>query len=245
MIGIFCLFGLAIGSFLNVCADRLPNMKSILGPPSHCEVCGHKLAPLDLIPLLSYLFLRGRCRYCQATIPRRVPLVELGTGLLFLLLWHHYGLSLQLAQAVVFTCVFIIVSVTDLEHRLIPNLVIYPAMVIALLFALLDSDPGIISALSGGAIAMGFPLLLLLLIPGSIGMGDVKLCALVGLIVGFPLVFVALFISFVLAGTVSAALLVLGMKKRGEFVPLAPFLATGGIATMLYGEQILRLYLGT
>ena len=245
MIGIFCLFGLAIGSFLNVCADRLPNMKSILGPPSHCEACGHKLAPLDLIPLLSYLFLRGRCRYCQAAIPRRVPLVELGTGLLFLLLRHHYGLSFQLAQAVVFTCVFIIVSVTDLEHRLIPNLVVYPAMLIALLFALLDSDPGIIPALSGGAIAMGFPLLLLLFVPGSMGMGDVKLCALVGLIVGFPLVFVALFISFVLAGTISAALLVLGLKKRGEFVPLAPFLATGGIATMLYGEQILRLYLGT
>lgn len=245
MIAIFCLLGLAIGSFLNVCADRLPNKKSILGPPSHCEACGHRLALLDLIPLLSYLFLCGRCRYCRAPIPLRLPLVEVGTGLLFILLWYHYGLSVQLAQAVIFTCFFIIIFVIDLEHRLVLNRVVYPAIVAALIVALLAPDHDILQALLGGVTGMGLLLLLVLITPRGMGMGDVKFSALIGLIVGFPLVLIALAISFVLGGAISGILLITRLKKRGDFVPFAPFLAIGGILTMLYGEQILRLYLGT
>ena len=242
---IFAVVGLAIGSFLNLCIDRVPANRSLIRPSSHCEVCGHKLAPWDLIPLLSYLLLRGKCRYCRAAIPARLPLVEVGTALLFLLLWHHYGLSAQLAPALAFACFFIVISVIDLEHRLIPNRVVYPAIAVAFLAALLTPNPGILDALLGGVTGLGVLLLLVLIIPRGMGMGDVKFSALIGLIVGFPSVFVALFISFVLGGVIAVVLLVVGLKKRGEFVPFAPFLATGGIAAMLYGEQILRLYLGT
>ena len=156
---LFAILGLAIGSFLNVCIDRLPQNKSIVMPPSHCEACQHKLAAKDLIPLFSYLRLRGRCRYCQASVPRRLFWVELATGLIFALLRWHYGLSPELGVMIFYACIFIIIFVIDLEHGLILNKVVYPGMVVALLLALypwpwLTESMGLrvaYAALGGGA----------------------------------------------------------------------------------------------
>ena len=238
------LLGLATGSFLNLCIDRLPKRESILHPPSHCDVCQHKLRPLDLVPLLSYLSLKGRCRYCGAKIHYRLPLVEAMTGLIFVLLWNHYGLSIELAMAMLFACLFIVILVIDLEHRLILNRVVYPAIALAFLVLILAPNYGIISAVIGGVTGAGILLLLALLFPSGMGMGDVKLAALIGLLVGFPQVFIALLICFVLGGAVASGLLLARLKGRKDPIPLAPFLTAGLIITMFYGEEILRLYLG-
>ncbi|MCK4387480.1 MAG: prepilin peptidase, partial [Dehalococcoidia bacterium] len=124
MIFVFALLGLAVGSFLNVCIDRLPRGESILNPPSHCQACQHHLAAKDLIPLFSYLWLRGRCRYCQATIPKRLLWVELATGAMFAFLYFSYNLKSELdirwlGVMVFYACIFIIIFVVDLEHGLI------------------------------------------------------------------------------------------------------------------------------
>ena len=244
MSGLFFLLGLAIGSFLNLCIDRLPKRESILRPPSHCDVCQHRLRPLDLIPLLSYLYLRGRCRYCGVSIHYRVPLVEAMTALIFVLLWNRYGFSIELPLAMLFACLFIIILVIDIEHHLILNRVVYPSIVLAFLVLILTPNGGIISAVIGGVTGAGILLLLVLLSPGGMGMGDVKLAALIGLLVGFPQVFIALLICFVSGGAVAGGLLLTRLKGRKDPIPLAPFLTAGLIITVFYGEGILKLYSG-
>ncbi|GAH26381.1 unnamed protein product, partial [marine sediment metagenome] len=117
----FALLGAVIGSFLNVCIDRLPTGKSLVYPPSHCDACQHRLAPKDLIPVFSYLWLRGHCRYCHEPIPRRIFWIEVGSGLLFALTYWHYGLSVEFAVATFYCCLFVVLGVIDLEHKLILN----------------------------------------------------------------------------------------------------------------------------
>ncbi len=238
------LLGLATGSFLNLCIDRLPKRESILSPPSRCDVCQHKLQLLDLVPLVSYLYLKGGCRYCGVKIHYRVPLVEAMTGLIFVLLWNHYGLSIELAIAMLFASLFIVILVIDLEHHLILNRVVYPAIVLAFLARILTPNYGIISVVIGGVTGAGILLLVAHIFPGGMGMGDVKLAALIGLLVGFPQVFIALLICFVSGGAVASGLLLARLKGRKDPIPLAPFLTAGLIVTVFYGEEIMRLYSG-
>ena len=242
MVLLYALLGLIVSSFLNVCIDRLPERESIVSPPSHCPACGRRLAPFDLIPLLSYLLLRGRCRYCGAPIPRRVLLVEATTGLLFVLLWYRYGLSLRLLLATLYTCFFIVIFVIDLEHQLVLNRVIYPAIVVALLAVPITPNHDAVKLLGGGAIGLGLLFLIAFIYPAGMGMGDVKLATFIGLVVGFPAVFAALLISFVAGGLVGGGLLLTGLKGRKDPIPFAPFLVAGGMAAMLYGEQIIDWY---
>ncbi len=132
---VFALLGLFVGSFLNVCIDRLPRGQSIIHPRSHCAACNRELGTLDLLPIFSYLWLRGRCRYCQARIPISLPIVEGMTGLLFALLCWKFGLGLELGISLVYACLLIIIFVIDLEHQLVLNKVTYPAMALAFAFS--------------------------------------------------------------------------------------------------------------
>jgi leader peptidase (prepilin peptidase)/N-methyltransferase len=259
LIILFALLGLAIGSFLNVCIDRLPQNKSIVFPPSHCEACQHKLAAKDLIPVFSYLRLRGRCRYCQASIPRRVFWVELATGLIFALLYWHYGLSEELGIAAFgvlafYACLFIIIFVIDLEQGLILNKVAYPGMVAALLLALYpwpwfsesikeSMVMRVAYAALGGGIGFAIFLLIALVSRGGMGWGDVKLAALIGLATCFPLVFVAIIMGVILGGIVAVALVITKKRKRRQTIPFGPFLALTTMITLLWGSNILSWYL--
>ena len=255
------MFGAAFGSFLNVCIDRLPAGKSILRPPSHCDSCQHPLAPADLVPIFSYLWLRRRCRYCGAPIPWRPFWVELGTALLFALSCWFFGLSVQFAVIVFYGCLFIVIGIIDLEHHLVLNKISYPAMALALVISVFQPPPelmalnlawrwpGVISALMGGAI--GF--LFLLFAYGityaiyraeAIGLGDVKLAGLIGLATGPRLVFFALTLGAILGGVVGAILLLLKLKKRKEPLPFGSFLAIATMITLLWGSDILNWYLG-
>jgi len=251
LIIIFAILGLAVGSFLNVCIDRLPQNKSIAFPPSHCEACQHKLAAKDLIPVFSYLRLRGRCRYCQASVPRRLFWVELATGVVFALLAWHYGLSAELGVMIFYACLFIVIFIIDLEQGLILNKVVYPSMVVALLLALLPQsrltlmiEPGIASAALGGAIGFGMFLLIAIVSRGGMGWGDVKLAALIGLATGFPLVFLTIIMGAILGGIVAVALVIAKKRKRRETIPFGPFLAVAAMITLLWGSNIMSWYLG-
>jgi leader peptidase (prepilin peptidase)/N-methyltransferase len=251
LIFLFAILGLIVGSFLNVCIDRLPQNKSIVFPPSHCEACQHKLAAKDLIPLFSYLRLRGRCRYCQAAIPRRVFWVELATALIFALLCWHYGLSAELGVMIFYACLFTIIFVIDLEQGLILNKVVYPGMVVALLLALyplpwLSEPMGMRIAYSALGGAIGFAILLLIAIVsrGGMGWGDVKLAALIGLATGFPLVFLAIIMGAILGGIVAVALVIAKKKNRRQTIPFGPFLAVAAMVTLLWGSNILSWYVG-
>jgi leader peptidase (prepilin peptidase) / N-methyltransferase len=254
---LFTLLGLAVGSFLNVCIDRLPRNESIVNPPSHCSACQHRLATKDLIPVFSYLRLRGRCRYCQAAIPRRLFWVELTTGLIFAFLYwwcvifnHDLGIVAFVVLAF-YACLFIIIFVIDLEQGLILNKVIYPSMVVALLLALYPwpwlSESIVMRvayAALGGGIGFAIFLLIAIVSRGGMGWGDVKLAALIGLATGFPLVFLAIIMGAILGGIVAVALMIAKKRKRRETIPFGPFLALATMVTLLWGSNILSWYLG-
>lgn len=250
------LFGSAIGSFLNVCIDRLPTGRSLLRPPSHCETCQHPLSPKDLIPVFSYLWLRRRCRYCHAPIPSRPFWVEVGSAFLFAFTYWHYGLSVDFAVVAFYGCLFIVLGVIDLEHELILNKIVYPAAVVALVISIFRPPPGIIDILLpwpllgmvngviGGAIGFVFLLIPLLIYPKGMGWGDVKMAGLIGLVTGSRLVLVALLMGVILGGLVAGILLLLKIKKRKEAIPFGPFLSLATMATLVWGSGILNWYLG-
>jgi leader peptidase (prepilin peptidase)/N-methyltransferase len=252
LIVIFCLLGMTIASFLNVCIDRLPAHQSLVYPPSHCTACNRRLAAKDLIPVFSYLWLRGRCRYCGAAIPRRILWVELGTAVLFGLACWRYGVSIELAVALFYICIFIVLMVIDWQKGLILNKIVLPAigaaLLISLFFSLFLPEVEIVPFIGRAAIGGGIGLVLFMLIVivsrGGMGWGDVKLAALIGLVTGFPLVFIALLIGVVLGGVAAALLLLFKVKKRKEAIPFGPFLAIAAIATLLWGNSILSWYRG-
>lgn len=235
--------GLLIGSFLNLCIDRLPKGESILWPRSHCEACGQELGARELVPVLSYLFLRGRCRHCGMAIPARLPLVEGSTGLMFFLLWQIYGPGRELMLASLYGAILIVISGIDLEHQLIPNRLVYPASLVALAMAFVRPGEAAWKALGGGAVGLGLLWLIALLFRGGMGMGDVKLAGLVGLILGVPAVLLALLMAFTLGGATGGALLLAGRKGRRDPLPFGPFLAAAALATMLYGEALVSWYI--
>lgn len=251
---LFGLLGLALGSFLNVCIDRLPGKRSIVKPPSECDVCHRRLAASDLIPLLSYLWLRGRCRYCQTVIPKRVFLVELAGGAALAFLCYRYGLTAELGITGFWALVFIVVFVIDLEQGLILNKVIYPSMVVALILAGFFDPPWmegwifvpIASAALGGAVGLLMFWLIAVVSRGGMGWGDVKLAGLIGLICGFPLVLLAVIMGAVLGGLAAVGLLV-ARKRRwssGQTIPFGPSLAVGTMITLLWGSGISDWYIG-
>lgn len=238
------LIGSAVGSFLNVCIDRIPRGESLLHPASHCENCGRELAVLDLIPIASYLLLRAHCRTCRALIPARVFLVELGTGLLFALIQNRCGASPQGLLVAVFSAILIVLLGIDLEHHTVPNSITYPAIAIAAFSAPSILGVNLGSMLSGGAFGLVLLVLIGLAYPGGMGMGDAKLAAFIGLAVGFPKVLLALLISFIIGGMVAGALLIAQRIRRDEPIAFAPFLAAGAITTLLYGQEILNFWQG-
>jgi leader peptidase (prepilin peptidase)/N-methyltransferase len=264
LIVFFALFGAALGSFLNVCIDRLPAGKSLIHQPSHCDACQRRLHPLDMVPVLSYLVLRGRCRYCRARVPQRVLWVEVISTVLAAFLYWHYGLTVQLAVGIFYCCLFFTIAVIDLEQKLILNKIVYPSLLMAVLIDIFIPPSSItktffgditllsgyihggaaLSGLSGGA--AGFALLLLgaVVFRGGMGWGDVKMAGLIGLAVGFPLVLVSLLMAVVLGGLIAGFLLLIRVKKRKDAIPFGPFLSLAAIITLLWGQSILNWYLG-
>jgi leader peptidase (prepilin peptidase) / N-methyltransferase len=233
--------GLALGSFLNVVAARVPLKRSLVSPGSACMACGHEIAWYDNVPLLSYALLRGRCRSCGVHIPLRYPAVELVTALLLAGSVWKFGLGGSAAVASFFCLALVAVSATDLEHRIIPNRIVVPAGVIVLA-ANTALHPGPQWAI-GAFGASGFLLVAALAYPGGMGMGDVKLAFLMGAALG-KTVPVALFVGMVAAMIPGVVLLVRhGRAARKMGVPFGPFLALGSVVALFAGHWLLHGYL--
>lgn len=234
--------GASVGSFLNVCADRLPEDESLLQPPSHCPACGRRLTAREMIPVLSYIALRGRCRTCGERIPLREPLVEALTAALFLIAWLRAGPSLRLIWLWLFIAFLIVIAVVDLEHRRILNSLSYPAIGLSLIAAPFGVKP-VQWMLAGGALVFLVFFLLAALLPGGMGMGDVKLATFIGFATGYPQAVLAIFLAFLLGGLIAGGLWLAGVVKRRDPVPFGPFLAAAAIAALLYGDAMLAWWI--
>jgi leader peptidase (prepilin peptidase) / N-methyltransferase len=234
--------GLALGSFLNVVAARVPLRRSIVRPASACMACATPLAARDNVPVLSYLWLRGRCRACGARIPLSYPAVELATALLFVGCVLRFGLSREAVVAAFVCAVLVAVSATDLEHRIVPNRIVVPGAV-AVLGAQTALHPSPEWAI-GAVGASGFLLLAALAYPAGMGMGDVKLALLLGFADGRA-VTVAMMAGMISALVPSVVLLARhGSVARKMAIPFGPFLALGGILGFFWGNELLDAYLG-
>jgi leader peptidase (prepilin peptidase)/N-methyltransferase len=233
--------GLALGSFLNVVAARVPRHESIAFPGSHCMTCGHAIAWYDNIPLVSYIVLRGRCRNCGSSIGLRYPAVELVTALLVAGCVLKFGLHLEALLAVFFCAVLVAISAADFEHRIVPNAIVLPAAVITLAAqtTLHLSAEWTIAAFA----ASGFLLLTALLYPGGMGMGDVKLAFLLGAMLGRTVI--VAFAAGMLSALVPSIWLFIrhGSKARKMKIPFAPFLALGAVLALFAGKALIDAYL--
>jgi len=240
------VFGAVIGSFLNVVIYRIPVGESIVAPPSHCPKCDKLLKPWDLVPILSWLGLRGKCRYCATPVSCRYPLVELLTGLLFVFTYIQVGIDSILIVYLVLTSILIADTFIDFDHLILPDgLHIFGALAFVLLNLLFSFIPWK-DAMLGVVVGMT-PLLLLVLLTGGngMGLGDVKLMAMLGLFLGWKLTLLTLLLSFILGGFFGVVLLATKLKTRKDPIPFGPWIAMAAFIAMHWGGEIIKLYLGT
>jgi len=246
------IFGASIGSFLNVIVCRLHSGEKIIWPRSHCPACRQVLNFFDLFPLISFLFLKARCRYCRKKISWQYPLVELGVGLLFVAAWlveasgggQTPGLIWFLvSRDWLFISFLTIIFVYDWNWSLILDIITIPAMVVVLLVNLLLGVSWL-SLLIGALVGFGFFGLQYLISHGKwIGEGDLRLGALLGLMLGWQNIIVALFFAYIIGAVVAVILLLTKLKKKDSLVPFGTFLSIGGIIALFWGERIINWYL--
>lgn len=242
-------FGSVIGSFLNVCIHRLPRGESLVFPGSHCPRCGAQIRWHDNVPILSYMFLRGRCRDCQGRIAPRYPLVEAISALLCLWILARYGLSMTSAIYYLLVCALVVVAFIDLDHQIIPDLITYPGIPagVAASFLLpeITLKDSLVGLLLGGGILLGVALLFRWIRKKEgMGMGDVKLLAMIGAFLGWKAVVLTLLLSSFVGALVGYAALRLSGKGVGQPIPYGPFLVLGALAYLLGGAHWVDWYLG-
>lgn len=241
------LFGLAVGSFLNVCIYRVPLGKSLAYPPSACPSCGHQLAWFENVPVLAWLVLRGRCRTCRASISIVYPLVELFTGAMFVWAWMHYGPGWLLVSHLLFGCVLVVLFFVDLEHRILPNVITLPGIVIGFLFAWVN-PPGwmasLIGIVAGGLIPYAIAELYVR-IRGEegLGMGDVKMLAMIGAFLGWKLMLLTLVLASFLGTVIGLMLIAIRKGDMKSALPFGTFLTMATFISIAVGSRILDWYL--
>jgi leader peptidase (prepilin peptidase)/N-methyltransferase len=256
LVGLVGLVGLAVGSFLNVVVWRVPRGESVVSPPSACPRCGTPIRARDNVPVLSWLLLRGRCRDCRAPIARRYPLVEAGTGLLFVAVTLGTGLEAPgvwlLPAYLYLAAISVALTLIDLDTHTLPNRIVLPSYpVVAVLLTLASWGTGdwaaLLRAAIGGAVLWVFYFVLVLVYPRGMGFGDVKLAGILGMYlgwVGWGALVVGAFAAFVLGGVFSVALLALRRAGRKSGIPFGPWMLLGAAVGLVWGEQLWDLYLG-
>ena len=236
------LFGLVVGSFLNVVIHRVPRRESVVWPASHCPHCGEPIQPSDNVPLISYVLLRGWCRNCKEPISARYPAVEATTGLLFGAAAYEFGASLALLHALVLISALISLAVIDLEHGLLPNVIVGPAALAGLVLSILANPAGWWTyPLSAIAVA-GALLGLALIYPSGMGMGDVKMGGMLGAFLG-PYAALAVFFGALLGAVSGGLLMAAGKVHRRSALPFGLFMALGGLISLFIGPQLWDLYM--
>lgn len=246
---IILIFGLLIGSFLNVVIYRVPREESIAFPGSHCTNCNHSLAWYDNIPLFSYLFLRGKCRYCGVKISIQYPFVEALNGFVYIVLYLFFGFSLNFIFFSLISSALIAIGGIDLKEQIIPDSLVISILVISLIHKLslffINGIPlNILDSLFGLLVAGGLFLLIVLLSRGGMGGGDVTLIGALGFVLGLKGILLTIFLSFILGSVISIFLLGFKIKSRKDPIPFGPFIILGFYITLLFGDGLMNWYLG-
>jgi len=234
--------GLLFGSFTNVIIARIPHGESVVTPSSHCPRCGHRLGVLDLVPVLSWLFLKGKCRYCQEAISIRYPAVELLTAALFMGVFLRWGISAYTLAGWALTVILVSSAFIDLDEGIIPDVITIPGVVLGLVVSFVTI--GFFPAL-WGALAFGGVLFLVAVISkGGMGGGDIKLAAVIGAFTGLPGAAVTLLLSSFMGAVFGITLMLMGRAGRKTPVKFGPFLAVAAYTAYLFSNEIVAWYLG-
>lgn len=240
------IFGAVVGSFLNVCIYRIPDNESIIKPLSRCPQCKKPIRFYDNIPIISFLILKGKCRDCGQKISWRYPLVELITGLLALLLFIKFGLSLQFLAAFVFTAVLIIITFIDLDHQIIPDVLTLPGIPIFLLAGIfimkVPWHEALIGVLIGGGVLFAIAFVYEKMTKREgMGGGDIKLLGMIGGFFGWKALIFILLMSSLAGAIIGIALMIIKKQDMKYAVPFGPFLAAAAVAYIFWGEEFMRL----
>ena len=235
------LFGLIMGSFLNAVIYRLDNGESIVKSRSHCPKCGHVLAWYELVPIFSFVIQGGKCRECKGSISWQYPMVELATAILFILVLYY---NLPLLYTLTISSLLIVIFVYDLKHYIIPDKIIYPAILVSGIFVWQHTTYNIQYTIYAAIGASVFFAAMFFASRGKwMGFGDVKLAFFMGLFLGWPDILVGLFAAFMLGGIIGMGLIAYGKKTMKSQVPFGPFLVTGTFIAMFLGDKITEWYL--
>lgn len=242
------LLGTIIGSFLNVCIHRIPKEESIIFPGSYCPSCSTPLEWYDLVPVLSFLFLKGKCRYCGERISPRCPIVELLNGFIFVMLYSKFRFNLDFIFYTFLFSLFIIITFIDLDYQIIPSTMILFILVGSIVYKILNlmlySIPvNFVNSLMGLGVSILIFLIIFVVSKGGMGGGDVKLIGVLGFILGISKIFLNIFLSFLAGGIISVLLLVFKIKGRKDPIPFGPFIILGFIITLFWGDKIINWYL--
>ena len=237
--------GLVIGSFLNVCIYRIPLEESIIFPPSHCGICKNKLTPIDLIPVISYIFLKGRCRFCKEKISIRYPLIESLNAILYLIIYLKFGITIITLKYCVLVSLLIVIGMIDYDTQFVYLSTTIFGMIMGILFIIIQYimyKNGVFDLILGGIIGA--------LIIGSIvyitkgmGEGDIEIAAVCGLFLGIKGVLLGLFLAVVIGGIIGIIILTLKLKKAKDKMAFGPFIAIGCLISMIWGSRLVEMYL--
>jgi len=241
------VFGATIGSFLNVCIYRLPRHESIVWPGSHCPSCGGSIAWYDNVPVLSYLWLGGRCRTCRAPITMRYPLIEAANGAGYVAILWVFGASWTTILYCILFSALLVVTGTDLTHKIIPNVVTVPGIVLGLVGAATVLPVGPVNALLGMVVGGGILWALAWASPylfGKEGMGggDIKLLAMIGAFLGWKPALLTIMIGSLSGSVIGISLIAFGVMKREDYIPFGPYLVFGALVSLFFGEPLLNWY---
>jgi len=250
------MLGASVGSFLNVVADRVPSGRPLVSPGAYCESCKTTLGVVELVPVFSYLAFRGKCRHCGTKIPGRSAVVEGITGLLFLLVLLEFGTSVEFLIFAAATALLVVITLIDLEHGLILDKMVFPTVALLLLLSpfwgLIGVDRtffgtgGVIgsfaNSVSAGAVYFAILFTVVILYPRGMGGGDVKLAAVLGLLLGFPAVLVAFWVTVVVGGVAAIYLLLARRRGRKDEIPYGPYMAVGAFVAIIAGKDISNWY---
>ena len=241
------ILGLIVGSFCNVCIYRIPRNESIIYPASHCPKCSTTILAKDNIPLLSYILLKGRCRNCGSRISIQYPVVEFLTGLVYVIIYQIYGLSVQSLIYIILSSALIIIAFIDLNEQIIPDVISLPGIIIGLTLSFFVPYISFINSALG--VVIGGGIILIIALAGSaifkkeaMGGGDIKLAAMIGAFLGWRYIIISLFLGFFLGALTGIFLVLSRVKSREDVIPFGPFIVLGSIITLLWGEKIILWY---
>ncbi len=247
MIILIFIYGLLIGSFLNVCIYRIPREESIVFPSSHCPSCNTSLKWYDNIPVFSYITLKGKCRYCGDKILPQYPMIELFNALIYLLLFYKFKLSIDFIFYALISSTLIVTTLIDLKEMIIPDSLVITLLILSIIHKTLNyiinkTHMNLIDSIGGLILAGGIFLLIVILSKGGMGGGDVTLIGALGFVLGVKHILLTIFLSFILGGVISIFLLATKLKTRKDPIPFGPFIVLGFMITLFWGEGLIGWY---